>query len=88
MTQWIGWIASAVLLATISWQVFKQWHERTSKGVSVWLFLGQMAANALFVVYAAFTGDVVFIVANALLLVTSAVGLTIKWRQRGADGEA
>ncbi len=85
MTQLIGWAASAVLVCTIGSQVFKQWHDDTSKGVSLYLFLGQILANGLFLTYASLTGDVVFIVANALLLVTSLVGLAIKYRhqQRG-----
>ena len=80
MQQFIGWAASAVLVATIGWQVAKQWREDSSKGVSVWLFLGQITANALFLVYAAMTGDRVFMVANGLLLMTSLVGLGIKYR--------
>ena len=78
MTQAIGWAAAAVLVLTIGSQVYKQWHDETSKGVSLYLFLGQMTANALFLTYAAITGDLVFMVANGLLLVTSIVGLSIK----------
>ena len=84
MTQLIGWTASAVLVATIAWQVLKQWREETSRGVSIWLFLGQITANALFLVYAAIIGDRVFLVANGLLLVTSLAGLAIKFRHAHA----
>lgn len=78
MTQAIGWTAAAVLLVTIVWQVGKQWREQTSRGVSVWLFVGQIAANALFLTYAVLTREVVFMVANALLLITSLLGLILK----------
>ena len=82
MTQAIGWAAATILVLTIGSQVYKQWHDDTSAGVSLWLFVGQMSANALFLTYAAITGDLVFLVANALLLVTSVLGLLIKLRHR------
>lgn len=78
MTQIIGWAAATVLVVTIAWQVAKQWREHSSKGVSLWLFVGQITANALFLTYAALTGDIVFMVANALLLITSLFGLAVK----------
>ena len=78
MTEMIGWTASAVLVATIAWQVLKQWREHTSRGVSLWLFIGQITANALFLTYAGMTGDRVFMTANGLLLVTSLLGLWMK----------
>ena len=78
MAQVIGWTASVVLVATIGWQVLKQWREQTSRGVSLWLFIGQMTANSLFLAYALIIGDLVFMTANAFLLATSLVGLLIK----------
>ncbi len=88
MTQAIGWTAAVVLLVTIGWQVAKQWREHTSKGVSFWLFAGQIVANALFLTYAALTGDRVFLTANALLLITSAVGLFLKIKHERAATHA
>lgn len=85
MTQAIGWLAAAILVATIGSQVYKQWHDETSTGVSLYLFIGQLAANGLFVTYAIMTGDIVFMVANALLLVTSLLGLGIKLKHRRTD---
>ena len=49
----LGWFSSALLLVTIGVQVTKQWRDKTSKGVSPWLFIGQMAASTGFVVYSA-----------------------------------
>jgi uncharacterized protein with PQ loop repeat len=86
MTQALGWIASTILFATIASQVYKQWSDETSKGVSLWLFAGQIAANALFFAYAFTTGDAVFMTANALLLVTSVLGLAIKWKHSRRAG--
>ena len=88
MTQLIGWAASGILVATIGWQVAKQWREDTSRGVSIWLFGGQITANALFLTYAALTGDMVFMVANALLLVTSLLGLGLKFHHNRARARA
>jgi uncharacterized protein with PQ loop repeat len=88
MTQAIGWLAATILVLTIGKQVYKQWKEETSEGVSLYLFLGQLAANALFLTYASLTGDAVFIVANGLLLVTSLLGLGIKWKHTRAKRRA
>jgi uncharacterized protein with PQ loop repeat len=80
MTSFIGWAAAAILIATISSQVYKQWNDETSRGVSIWLFLGQIAANGLFLTYAILVDDPVFIAANGVLLLVSFVGLYIKRR--------
>jgi MtN3 and saliva related transmembrane protein len=82
VTELIGWLSSAVLVATIAKQVHKQWKERTSEGVSRWLFIGQIAASAGFTLYSALVGDRVFVVTNAMLLVSAATGLAIVLRDR------
>jgi MtN3 and saliva related transmembrane protein len=51
VTELIGWVAATVLLATMARQVYTQWRDRTSKGVSRWLFIGQLAASLGFVMY-------------------------------------
>ncbi len=88
--QILGWTASIILLATIGYQVWRQWASGTSRGVSTWLFVGQMAASAGFVAYSALVGNTVFIVTNSLLLVSAVVGLTIVriHRRREGRGEA
>jgi uncharacterized protein with PQ loop repeat len=50
-TQLIGWAAAAILLATLGRQVYSQWRDRTSEGVSKWLFVGQVSASVGFIVY-------------------------------------
>lgn len=75
--QVIGWSSSLVLLCTILSQIYRQWRQRTSKGVSLWLFIGQFVASTGFVVYSWLLQDAVFIVTNSLLLVSAAVGLGI-----------
>jgi uncharacterized protein with PQ loop repeat len=51
MTELIGWMAATVLLATMGRQVYTQWRDGTSQGVSKWLFVGQLAASLGFVMY-------------------------------------
>ena len=82
MTEIIGWVSSFVLVLTIGKQVYKQWQENSSEGVSKWLFVGQMTASLGFVIYSALTKNAVFIVTNSLMLLNALIGLSIVWRHR------
>lgn len=91
----VGWAASAVLLATLARQTWRQWKDPDPRGVSHWLFVGQIAASTGFVVYSWLVGNWVFIVTNALILATAIVGQLVDLRSRrlaarrdGAGGEA
>ena len=89
MQQFIGWGASAILLVTISTQIYRQWKERSSKGVSRWLFIGQLTASAGLTVYSWLVGDWVFICTNALMFLCAIVGLGIVLHHRKyEDAEA
>ena len=90
LTEMIGWAAATVLLATICRQVYTQWRERSTGGVSKWLFVGQFVASTLFVIYSALLENWVFVVNNALLLLTAVVGefVFLLNRRRGARAEA
>ncbi|WP_058833997.1 PQ-loop domain-containing transporter [Luteimonas abyssi] len=81
---WIGWAATAVLMATLIRQIHTQWRAETTESVSIWLFLGQMAASVLFIVYSALLDNLVFVVTNALILCTAVVGqiLTVVKKRR------
>jgi MtN3 and saliva related transmembrane protein len=70
----LGWVSSAILVLTIARQIYKQWHEDSSKAVSLWLFLGQFAASAGFLVYSIALRNGVFVVTNAVLMVSALVG--------------
>ncbi len=83
-TDLIGWAAASILLLTLGRQVYTQWRDRTSKGVSRWLFVGQCAASVGFVVYSWLVGNWVFVVTNALILVTAVAGEFIYLRNRRA----
>lgn len=78
----IGWLASAILLATLIRQICKQARNRQTEGVSTWLFIGQASASALFVVYAVLLHNWVFIITNSALLLTALIGQWLTHRRR------
>jgi MtN3 and saliva related transmembrane protein len=86
----IGWVSSAILLLTIGRQIWKQWQEGSSEGVSVVLFIGQMAASLGFTIYSFLVHNWIFVVTNALMLTSGLIGLgiTIYHRKRGSSGES
>lgn len=76
-TEIIGWLSSLTLVLTIGKQIHVQWKKGTSKGVSPYLFLGQMTASTGFLIYSALLGSWVFIVTNALMLLSAMIGLSL-----------
>jgi MtN3 and saliva related transmembrane protein len=86
MPDLVGWIASAILLATLARQTWRQWREPDPRGVSRWLFVGQIAASVGFVAYSWMLRNWVFIVTNTLILLTAIVGqLSLSRARRDAD---
>jgi len=81
-TEAIGWASSLVLLATIVRQVYKQWRERSSEGVSRWLFVGQIAASVGFSVYSYLLGSWVFLFTNLAMLASALIGEAIFQRNK------
>jgi MtN3 and saliva related transmembrane protein len=77
MTDVVGWLSSAILLLTIGRQVWKQWRTGLGEGVSMWLYIGQVAASAGFTLYSVLLENWVFIVTNALLMMSALAGLYI-----------
>ena len=82
MTEAVGWVSSLILVLTIAKQVYKQWQEGSSEGVSKWLFVGQMAASLGFTVYSWLVSNWVFVVTNAVMLLNGLLGLLIVLRHR------
>ena len=82
MSELIGWISSAILLLTIGSQIYRQWKEGSSKGVSKWLFIGQVAASAGFVVYSVSLKNWVFVFTNGLTLLGALLGVAITLHQK------
>lgn len=82
--EWIGWTASAILIVTLGRQVFVQWRDRSSEGVSSWLFIGQITASIGFAIYSGLIGNRIFILTNCLLILTALIGQYVSWRNRRA----
>lgn len=85
---WLGWTASAVLLATMLGQIVAQWRERSVRGVSSWLFSGQVAANVGFLLYSALLGNMVFVFTNSAMVATAIVGQVVYRRNARRDPAA
>jgi MtN3 and saliva related transmembrane protein len=88
--QAIGWLSSFILVLTIGRQVFKQWKEGATEGISIWLFVGQTAASAGFTTYSFLVRDWVFVVTNAVMLINGLLGYLIlmgnRRRKRSESG--
>jgi len=78
----IGWVASAILLATLSRQIYVQSKDASAKGVSHGLFAGQIAASVGFIGYSWMVKNWVFIITNSLILVTAVVGQWLLLRKQ------
>ena len=78
----IGWISAFILLATLTTQVRSQWRDRSDRGVSPWLFIGQISASVGFIIYSALTNNVVFIVTNSLIALVAIIGEIVYLRNK------
>lgn len=87
MAEILGWVSSLILLLTVGKQVYKQWKDGTSEGVSKWLFLGQIAASIGFLIYSVLITNWVFIVTNSLMVLNSLVGIGILFYHRKRDSK-
>lgn len=84
----IGWIASGILILTLGRQTWRQWSDPDPRGVSHWLFAGQIAASVGFIAYSWLLDNWVFIVTNTLILVTAITGQVVflrAERRKAAD---
>ena len=88
MTEAVGWVSSLILVLTIAKQVYKQWSEGSSEGVSKWLFVGQLSASLGFTVYSWLVHNWVFVVTNSLMLVNGLLGLLIVFHHRRREQRA
>lgn len=82
MIEVLGWSSSVILLMTLVRQVYKQWQEKKTEGLSRWLFVGQLAASVGFTVYSFLTGNWVFVFTNAALMLNNIVGVILYFRFR------
>ena len=79
----IGWLSSAILVATLVRQVHTQ-ATRGPQRLSRWLFVGQIAASVGFLTYSVMLDNLVFIVSNTVILLTAITGqwLTVRHERR------
>ena len=77
LTDAVGWAASLILIATLVRQVYVQCRERSTEGVSSWLFVGQLAASIGFIIYSVLVGNRVFVFTNCVILLTAVAGQLI-----------
>ena len=73
-SDYVGWAAVAMLIATLSGQAWKEWRDRVKHGVSKWFFVGQVVTSLLFIVYSAMLGNRIFVVGNVLALLAALAG--------------
>lgn len=85
MTTSIGWASSVLLVITIAKQIHKQWQDGTSEGVSKWLFLGQITASIGFTLYSYLIKNWVFVITNAVMALSAAIGLALVYYHRRKD---
>jgi MtN3 and saliva related transmembrane protein len=74
-TEIIGWASSVILLLTLIRQVYKQWKDGETEGVSSWLFIGQLLASIGFTIYSYQVGNWVFTITNGLLTINNIIGI-------------
>ena len=85
----IGWVSTAILLATLMRQVYTEWKSSTAAGLSKWLFTGQVAASIGFVTYSLLLGNWVFMGSNIAILAVAIVGqvLFVRKKRQGQTAE-
>jgi len=86
MVDILGWVSSLTLLITLGWQVRRQWVTRDSRGVSAWLFIGQLMASTGFAIYSALLSNWVFLTTNLLLVINALLGQWVTLRNRRGSG--
>ncbi|HEX8088587.1 MAG TPA: PQ-loop domain-containing transporter [Blastocatellia bacterium] len=80
--EWVGWIAAVILVITLFSQVKKNWEEKKLKGVNPLLYYGQAAASFCFAIYSFSIGSWVFVITNALGLLSAMIGIYLVHRYR------
>lgn len=77
MTEIIGWASSLILLITLVKQVYKQWKDGETEGISSLLFVGQLLSSIGFTVYSYLVENWVFTITNGILTVNNLIGICL-----------
>ncbi len=79
---WIGMAAALLTTAAFAPQAFKVWQTRSTRDVSLAMFLMMVSGVMLWLAYGILISDMPLIVANAVTLVLAATILVAKIRFR------
>ena len=79
---WIGIAAAVLTTSAFAPQAFKVWQTRSTRDVSLAMFLMMVTGNALWLLYGILIKDLPLIVANAVTLALAASILVAKIRFR------
>lgn len=79
---WIGIAAAVLTTCAFAPQAFKVWRTRSTRDVSLAMFLMMVAGNALWLVYGILINDLPLMIANAVTLALAGVILAAKIRFR------
>lgn len=66
-----------ILLLTLIRQVYKQWKDGETEGVSSWLFVGQLLSSIGFTIYSYQVGNWVFTITNGILTINNIIGICL-----------
>lgn len=77
MTDAIGWASSVILLLTLIKQVYKQWKEEKTEGISGLFFIGQFLSSIGFTIYSFLLENWVFTFTNGILVLNNIIGLCL-----------
>jgi len=80
--EWVGWAAASIMVFTLYAQVLKNIKEKKLKGVNPLLYYGQAAASLGFIIYSSSISSWVFVITNALALVSAVIGIYLVHRYR------
>lgn len=73
----IGWASSLILLLTLIRQVYKQWKDGETEGVSSLLFIGQLFSSVGFTIYSYMVENWVFTITNGVLTINNIIGICL-----------
>lgn len=80
----IGWFSSTVVFVTQIIQLREQ-VKKGSKGVSKWMFVGNVIATSGFVVYSYLQNDTIFLTANSIILCGHITGMILTFWQKSHE---
>ena len=81
-TEILGYTAGFVTTLTFLPQVIKTWKEKSSKDISLMMFLIAAANEIMWVAYGILKNDMVIILTNVVVLLLSSIMITLKLKYK------